>query len=148
MAQFEILEITFTTTGGQTQQVSAQLLISVTDYTIEFSYPQQSFAIGQPFSLLPTVSGTKGPVSFIPDNLPSGVALDPDSGEISGIMTSALANQVIPISLTDSYNTQRTLAVLEGVLPIPTAVPVLNPYGMLVMVLLALGFGFWTQRRG
>ena len=149
-AQFEILTITFTMTGGQTQQVSGQLLISVTDYTIVFSYPQQPVVIGQPFSLLPTVSGTKGPVTFVPDNLPPGVTLDPDSGEISGIMTSALANQVIPISLTDSYNTQRTVAVLEGTNSNTESlevIPTLSRHGLALMAFLMLVVGCIGFRR-
>ena len=126
--------------------------LTIADYTIDFSYPRQSFVFGQPFSVLPTVSGTIGPVTFGPEgSLPDGVTLNPDTGEISGTMTSALVGQTLRINLTDSYSTQRALAALEGTAPPiidkAVAVPVLDRYGLLAMLLLVLGFGHYAQRR-
>ena len=67
--------------------------LTIQDYTITFTYPQQVFTIDQPFSLVPTVSGTIGTTVYAVDGgaLPAGVTLDPNTGEISGTMTTDLS---------------------------------------------------------
>ena len=121
--------------------------LTIADYTIDFSYPRQSFETGHPFSLLPTVSGTIGPVTFAPvGSLPDGVTLNPDTGEISGIMTIDLIGQALPIDLADRYSGARTLALLEGTVFFE-GIPALGRYGLALLVLLTLGLGLFMQRR-
>lgn len=135
-----------------TYSVTTHVSLVIRVYQIDFSYPQQPTVIGEPFSLLPAVSGTVGPVTFAPDGtLPDGVTLDPDTGRITGVMTSALSGQVLQIVLTDGYTSRRAPAVLEGISPpiVYNAVPVpmFNRYGGLAMILLVLGVGYFAHRR-
>ena len=147
LPEFAVVTITFTMTGGQQEKVSADLGISVTNYTIDFSYPQQTFTIGQRFSLLPTVSGTKGATVYTVDGglLPAGLTLNPNTGEVSGIMTGELNGTIQQIKLTDQFSSARAVAVLQGEAFV--AVPALGPYSNLLLVLLALGLGFASLRR-
>jgi hypothetical protein len=143
LPDFEILTVSFTLSGEQTQVASAALGIAISSYAIDFSYPRQTLTIGQPFSLVPVVSGTKGTRVFAVDGgtLPSGLSLDPNTGEISGTMTSALNGTFPRIRLTDSYSSALAEAVLEGVFPVSTPVPTFDRLGVLLLVLLVLGLG-------
>ena len=121
----------------------------ISGYTIEFSYPLQSVAVGATFSLTPTVTGTIGTVNFGVDGaLPSGVTLDPNTGEISGTMTSALAGQALRVKLTDSYSTEHAVASLRA-LSVPRAVPVpVLPQSLLFLLCLGLlSAGIYAHRK-
>jgi hypothetical protein len=152
LPEFEVLTITYTISGGQTQEVSDALGIAISDYTINFSYPQPTLTIGQPFSLVPTVSGTKGSTTFAVDAgaaLPAGLTLDPNTGEIRGTMTTDLGGRLLQIRVTDQYSSARAAATLEGAFPVFDAVPVpaLDRIGALLLVLLALGLGITALYR-
>jgi hypothetical protein len=152
LPEFEVLTITYTISGGQKQEVSDALGIAISDYSIDFSYPQPTLTIGQPFSLVPTVSGTKGSTTFAVDAgaaLPAGLTLDPNTGEIRGTMTTDLGGRLLQIRVTDQYSSARAAATLEGAFPVFDAVPVpaLDRIGALLLVLLALGLGITALYR-
>jgi hypothetical protein len=125
--------------------------LTIQDYAITFTYPQQSLTIGQPFSLAPTVSGTIGTTVFAVDGgaLPGGVTLNPDTGEISGTMTSDLNGTILRITLTDQYSSASALAVLQGTRPLPESVPIPTGgrWGTLLLALLVLSAGMVGFRR-
>ena len=152
LPEFEVLTITYTISGGQKQEVSDALGIAISDYSIDFSYPQPTLTIGQPFSLLPTVSGTKGSTTFAVDaggSLPAGLTLDPNTGEISGTMTTALGGSLLQIRVTDQYSSARAAATLEGAFPVfdEVSVPANDRFGLLLMALLMLTVGAVAHRR-
>jgi hypothetical protein len=145
LSEFELLTITYSISGGQTQTVSDTLAIAINDYAIDFSYPQPTLTIGQPFSLMPTVSGKKGTTTFsieLGGTPPAGLTLDPSTGEISGIMTSELNGATLPVSVTDQYSSARAAATLDGVgsAPVPTPpkpIPVM-PFWLIGLMALAV----------
>jgi hypothetical protein len=147
LPEFEVLTVTFTMTGGQTQQVSAQLLISITGYTIDFSYPAAIFTPNVPFFLEPAVSGTKGITEYriVSGSLPAGLALNPVTGVISGTPTEPVEPGPVVVELVDAYNTARAVVPLS--LLFYQGVPTLDRIGLALLVALMLGIGFFGMRR-
>lgn len=132
-----------------TVNATTHLAAVINGYTIDFSYPAQSAAVGTAFSLIPAVTGTIGTVSYSIDGaLPSGVTLNPNTGEISGTMTSALAGQALRISLTDDYSTRYASASLEQLAIAPAvSVPLLAPHLLLLLCFGLLGTSIYALRK-
>lgn len=151
LPQFEVLTVTFTMTGGQTQQVSAVLGISVTDYTIDFSYPAATFTPSASFFLEPAVSGTKGITEYriVSGSLPAGLALNPVTGVISGTPTEPVEPGPVVVELVDGYNTARAVVPLSLLFyqGIPQGIPTLDRIGLALLAAMMLGVGFFGMRR-
>jgi hypothetical protein len=117
LAQFEVLTITYTISGGQTQEVSAALGISITGYTIDFSYPTTIVTPGVPLTLPPTVSNLKGVPQYriVGGALPAGLTLDPLTGVISGTPTEPSTSGPVFVEVVDAYQSARALVTLVNI---------------------------------
>jgi len=149
LAQFEVLTIAFTISGGQTQEVSAVLGISITDYTIDFSYPPTVATNQVRLILPPTVSGLKGVAeySIIGGTLPTGLSLDPRTGVISGIPTESSPPVTVLVEVVDAYNRAQALVTIEVLDAVE--IPTLSGVGasLLFGVLLLLSLVHLRTRR-
>ena len=149
LAQFEVLTITYTISGGQTQEVSAALGISITGYTIDFSYPPTVATNQVRLTLPPTVSGLKGVPEYriIRGTLPAGLNLDPRTGVISGTPTEASPPVTVLVEVVDAYNRAQALVTIEVLDAVE--IPTLSGVGasLLFGVLLLLSLVHLRTRR-
>jgi hypothetical protein len=149
LAQFEVLTITYTISGGQTQEVSAVLGISITGYTIDFSYPPTVATNQVRLTLPPTVSGLKGVPEYriILGTLPAGLSLDPRTGVISGIPTESSPPVTVLVEVVDAYNRAQALVTIEVLDAVE--IPTLSGVGasLLFGVLLLLSLVHLRTRR-
>jgi len=144
----EVLTITFTMTGGQTQQVSATFRITVNEYQIVFSYPEGNFTPSVPYLLEPVVSGNKGTTAYrvASGTLPSGLVLDPLTGAITGTPTESNEPGPIVIELVDAYKKVKASLTIKFT-SAPKKVPTLGLFGLAGMATLILGMGLFGRRR-
>jgi hypothetical protein len=117
LPQFEVLTITFKIEGGQTQEVSAVLGISITDYTIDFSYATTIVTPGVPLTLPPTVSNLKGVPQYriVWGALPAGLTLNPLTGVISGTPTESSPSPFVLVEVVDAYHSARALVTFVNI---------------------------------
>jgi hypothetical protein len=150
LPEFEVLTITFTMTGGQTQQVSAVLGISITDYTIDFSYAPAVLTPQVPLNLPPTVSGLKGVPEYriVQGTLPAGLVLDPWTGVISGTPTEFTPPGPVLVEVVDAYQRAEALVLFELTYSV-IAIPTVSEVGAAVLVglLLLLSLARLRNRR-
>ncbi|MEK9920983.1 MAG: Ig domain-containing protein, partial [Luminiphilus sp.] len=130
---------------------STALSIDIKSYPITFTYPDGAGEVGQPLTITPTVSGTKGAVTFsllAQTPLPAGMTLDPGTGEISGTPTESGAFPV-QVRVTDQYSTQSAAAAIrvQAPLPQPAAVPLLDRFELLLLAIATLFVGWVGLRR-
>jgi len=123
------------TTGEQT--VKNQFTLQINGYQPSLTYPPFTGAPGQAVSLSPSLTGTKGTVTYtntLP--LPDGLSLNPSTGVISGVLGANAVSTAIEIRVTDQYQ-QRASGGAVFIVGAPSVpVPMINTLGLAVLGLL------------
>ncbi len=80
------------------------LNVSLTPLTVQFTMGEADGVVGQSYSATPlTVTGGTTPYNWIATNLPSGLSINPSTGQITGIPTTANpAGSSVGVTATDS----------------------------------------------
>jgi hypothetical protein len=123
------------TTGQQT--VNSQFTLQINGYQPSLTYPPFIGTPGQTVSLNPSLTGTKGAVTYTSGlPLPDGLSLNPATGVISGVVASNAVSAGIEIRVTDQYQQRASAGVVVSIGAASVPVPLLNTLSIFVLGLL------------
>ncbi|KAK8797782.1 hypothetical protein WA171_005313 [Blastocystis sp. BT1] len=87
---------------------SFSLSFTVITSLTSFSYPKDSYtiALGESYSVSPSIQGTSPSFSIISGSLPTGLSLNPSTGIISGIPSQFVLSQSVTIEALNAVSNQ------------------------------------------